>query len=181
MKKIYSLLAMVAFATAPVYLQAQGITADSIKSQLVRDWERAKTYTNLYLNAMPADKYTTKAADSIRTFSQQMLHLASGTIGLVSNGTDAQRISLGFNLERSPGAQSKDSVTYYVNTSYDFAINAIKNMDASKLGDRVKRGNLDQSKFSWLLKAFEHQTHHRGQCTIYIRAQGIKPPNEMLF
>lgn len=181
MKKIYAILVIVVFATAPVCLRAQGITTDSIKAQLVKDWERAKTYTNAYLNAMPADKYSTKAADSIRTFAQQMLHLASGTVGLVSNGTDAQRITLGFNLERSSGAQSKDSVTYYVNTSYDFAINAIKNMDASKLGDHVKRGNFDETKFSWLLKAFEHQTHHRGQCTIYIRAQGIKPPNEMLF
>jgi uncharacterized damage-inducible protein DinB len=181
MKKIYALLVIATFATVPVCLQAQGLSTDSIKAQMIKDWERAKTYTNAYLNAMPADKYSTRAADSIRTFAQQMLHLASGTVGLVSNGTDAQRISLGFNLERSTGAQSKDSVTYYVNTSYDFAINAIKNMDASKLGDHVKRGNFDETKFSWLLKAFEHQTHHRGQCTIYIRAQGIKPPNEMLF
>ncbi|HET9745897.1 MAG TPA: DinB family protein [Chitinophagaceae bacterium] len=30
-------------------------------------------------------------------------------------------------------------------------------------------------------KAFEHQNHHRGQTTIYIRAQGIKPPEERLF
>jgi hypothetical protein len=181
MKKIHALLIITVFATVPVCLEAQGIQTDSIKAQMIKDWERAKTYTNAYLNAMPADKYSTRAADSIRTFAQQMLHLASGTVGLVSNGTDAQRISLGFNLERSTGAQSKDSVTYYVNTSYDFAINAIKNMDVSKLGDHVKRGNFDETKFSWLLKAFEHQTHHRGQCTIYIRAQGIKPPNEMLF
>jgi uncharacterized damage-inducible protein DinB len=181
MKKISALMIIAAFATVPVCLQAQDITTDAIRTQLVKDWERAKTYTNAYLNAMPADKYNTKAADSIRTFAQQMLHLASGTVGLVSNGTDAQRITLGFNLERSAGAQSKDSVVYYVNTSYDFAINAIKNMDATKLGDHVKRGNFDETKLSWLMKAFEHQTHHRGQCTIYIRAQGIRPPNEMLF
>nr|WP_324497299.1 DinB family protein [Haliscomenobacter sp.] len=32
-----------------------------------------------------------------------------------------------------------------------------------------------------MLKAFEYQTHHRGQTTIYIRLLGIKPPNEKLF
>lgn len=181
MKKICSVLIIAVLFVAPVCIHAQDFTSEAIKAQLVKDWERAKTYTNAYLNAMPADKYTTKVTDSIRTFSQQMLHLAGGTVGLVSNGTDVPRIPMGSNLERSPGAQSKDSVTYYVNASYDFAINAIKNMDASKLGDRVKRGNFDETKFSWLLKAFEHQTHHRGQCTIYIREQGIKPPNEMLF
>ncbi len=30
-------------------------------------------------------------------------------------------------------------------------------------------------------KAFEHQTHHRGQCMIYLRFLGIEPPHEILF
>ena len=34
---------------------------------------------------------------------------------------------------------------------------------------------------SWIMKAHEHQTHHRGQCTIYIRLQGVRPPAEKLF
>jgi uncharacterized damage-inducible protein DinB len=37
------------------------------------------------------------------------------------------------------------------------------------------------TRYAWLLAAFEHQTHHRGQTTIYIRLQGIRPPNERLF
>jgi uncharacterized damage-inducible protein DinB len=32
-----------------------------------------------------------------------------------------------------------------------------------------------------MLKTFEHQTHHRGQTTIYIRLLGIRPPQEKLF
>jgi uncharacterized damage-inducible protein DinB len=178
MKKIYFLLMMVMSIAAAT---AQGVSPDSIKAQMVKDWERAKVYTQAYLSAMPADKYGARAVDSVRTFSEQMLHLASGTIGLVANGTGAQRIFPGFNMEKSAGAQNKDSVSYYVNASYDFAINAIKNMDGNKLWEHLKRGNFDETKYSWILKAFEHQSHHRGQCTIYIRLQGIKPPNEMLF
>ncbi|GAC1440195.1 MAG: hypothetical protein NVSMB63_06330 [Sediminibacterium sp.] len=162
-------------------LSAQAIQPDSLKWQLVKDWERAKTYTNEYLAAMPADKYGARAVDSIRSFSEQMLHLAGGNIGLISNGTGKPRIFSGFNMEKSAGAQSRDSVTYYVNASYDYAIDAIKNMDASQLGERVKRGPFNETRFAWLMKAFEHQGHHRGQCTIYIRLQGIKPPNEKLF
>jgi uncharacterized damage-inducible protein DinB len=30
-------------------------------------------------------------------------------------------------------------------------------------------------------KAFEHQTHHRGQTTVYLRLKGVTPPNEKLF
>ena len=181
MKKRFSLLMVVMVIMTALTVKAQGVPPDSITAQLVKDWERAKVYTNAYLTAMPADKYNKRAVDSIRSFSEQMLHLASGNIGLSANGSGAQRIFPGFNMEKSAGAQGMDSVTYYVNASYDFVISSLKNMDASKLWEHVKRGPFDETRFAWLLKAFEHQTHHRGQCTIYIRLQGIKPPNEMLL
>ena len=160
---------------------AQTVAPDSLKTQLIKDWERAKAYTAEYLAAMPADKYTAKPVEGIRSFSEQMLHLAQGSIGLSANGTGKTRIFPGYNMEKSATAQTKDSVSYYVNASYDFAIEGIKAMDANKLGELVKRGNFNESRLSWIMKGFEHQTHHRGQCTIYIRLQGVTPPNERLF
>lgn len=182
MRNVTSFLSILFFMNFGILsVNAQGIHPDSIKAQLVRDWERAKSYTNEYLTTMPADKYNARAVDSIRSFAEQMLHLSMGTIGLINNGTGATRIFPGYNMEKSASAQSRDSVTYYVNASYDFAINSIKNMDASKLGEHIKRGPYDESRFAWIMKAFEHQSHHRGQCTIYIRLQGIRPPNERLL
>lgn len=180
-KLLICLFILMLFNIGSHSLYAQELDAASIKSQLVKDWERAKAYTDDYLSAMPANKYGSRAVDSVRSFAEQMLHLAAGTIGLVANGSGKPRIFPGFNMEKSAGAQNKDSVTYYVDASYDFAIEAVKHMDVSKLGEHVKRGNFDETRFSWLLKAFEHQGHHRGQCTIYIRLQGITPPNERLF
>ena len=65
--------------------------------------------------------------------------------------------------------------------SYDFALRSLRNMDASKMDSLIKRGNYETNQFGWLNKAFEHQTHHRAQTTIYLRMKGIKPPNEKLF
>jgi len=162
-------------------ISAQAQIGETIKQQLIRDWERAKAYTKEYLDAMPKDKYGFRAQDSIRTFAQQMLHLAQANMGLSSNGTGKERIWVGRNLEQTASAQSADSVTYFVMASYDFAIDGIKNMDIAKFEEKNKRGNFDETRLAWLLKAFEHQTHHRGQTTIYIRLLGIKPPNEKLF
>ncbi len=66
---------------------AQAISGDSIKAQFVRDWVRAKDYTLDYLNTMPADKYSFKAVDSIRSFAQQMLHLSQGNVNLIGLAT----------------------------------------------------------------------------------------------
>jgi uncharacterized damage-inducible protein DinB len=161
--------------------KAQLLSSEDIKTQFIKDWERAKSYTLEYLNTVPADKYSFKAVDSIRSFAQQMLHLAQGNVNLISNGTGQEHIFSGRNLDASPGALAKDSVLYYVSESYDFAITGIKNLDASKLGEITGSGNFKQTRFAWILKAFEHQTHHRGQATIYIRLLGIRPPNERLF
>ena len=163
------------------FLSVNAQLGEGVKAQLVKDWERAKAYTKEYLDAMPKDKYNFRAQDSVRTFAQQMLHLAQANMGLSANGTGKDRIWQGRLLENTTTAQTPDSVNYFVMASYDFAIEGIKSMDVSKLEEKNKRGNFDETRYAWLLKAFEHQTHHRGQTTIYIRLLGIKPPNEKLF
>lgn len=177
MRKL-SLLVLTLFSITTINSQALN---ETLKAQFIKDWERAKEYTNEYLNAMPADKYSFKAQDSVRSFAQQMLHLAQANMGLSANATGKQRIWQGRRLEQNPSAQSKDSVVYYVNASYDFVIEGIKEMDFSKLEEKTGQGNFANTRLAWLLKVFEHQTHHRGQTTIYIRLVGIKPPNEKLF
>lgn len=176
MKRLFTL----ALVLSGLAASAQEMTGDSIKAQFVRDWQRAEAYTLSYLNTMPADKYSFKAVDSIRSFAQQMLHLASANVFLIGIATGEMPDFSVNGLEGRESAQSKDSVMYYVTKSYDFAIAGIEKLDPSKYGEVV--GNrVKVTRFAWLLKAFEHQTHHRGQCTIYIRLQGIRPPNERLF
>lgn len=174
-----ALLFSATFLLFCVTIQAQ--FNESVKAQLVKEWERAKTYTLEYLDAMPKDKYGFKAQDSIRSFAQQMLHLAQDIVIMVSIGTSKERIWQGQILEQRSSAQTVDSVSYFVRAGYDYGIDAIQNMDASKFEEKVKRRNFEETRFAWLLKAFEHQTHHRGQTTIYIRLLGIKPPPEKLF
>jgi uncharacterized damage-inducible protein DinB len=154
---------------------------ESVKVQLAKEWQRARAYTLEYLDAMPIDKYGFKAQDSIRSFAQQMLHLAQDIVIMTSYGTGKQRMWEGQILEQRPSAQAADSVKYFVTASYDYGIDAIQNMDASKFEEKVKSRSFEETRFAWLLKAFEHQTHHRGQTTIYLRLAGIKPPPEKLF
>lgn len=157
---------------------------------MLKDWQRAKAYTQEYLDAMPATQYGFHAVDSIRSFAEQMLHLAFSNVALVTVGTSVadssiQKMFLARNLEKSGGAQARDSVAYYINTSYDFVIKAIKNFNFARLDEvvtqRTQGGIRTETRLAWMMKAFEHQTHHRGQCTIYIRLLGIRPPAEKLF
>lgn len=159
--------------------RTQSLSTSDIKGLMVKDWERAKLFTIDYLNAMPAEKYSFKAVDSIRSFGAQMLHLAWVNVAIVGLATGqaplpwAQR-----SLQSRKSAENKDSVFYYVSQSYDYCINAVKNLDISKWGEKVKFQEYEGTRFDFINKVFEHQTHMRGQTTIYIRLQGIRPPQE---
>jgi len=123
--------------------------------------------------------------DSIRSFAEQMLHLAAANGGLVFIATGAGYPFASQNFEKSPALQNKDSVWYFVNTSYDFAIRAVQQLDFNKMTEVVSwnlpMGRRSETRLAWLLKAFEHQTHHRAQCAIYLLLMGVKPPAEKLF
>lgn len=175
-----SLLLLVMAPSSKIH--AQALKSEDIKAQMVNDWERAKAYTIDYLNTMPADKYSFKAVDSIRSFAQQMLHLSQGNIFLMSQATDQKPLAFVMSdMEHSSTAQQKDSVMYYVVASYDYCIDAVKGSDVNKWGEKKKLHTYEATRWDLMMKAFEHQTHHRGQATIYIRLQGIRPPQERLF
>jgi uncharacterized damage-inducible protein DinB len=177
-------LLLLTILTMPIFsaINSQTINLDDVKAQMVKDWERAKAYTVDYLNTMPADKYSFRAVDSIRSFANQMLHLAGGNAFLMSTALGTKPPAwLSQTLELSPTAQDKDSVMYYVTASYDYCIDAVKNSDTKKWHEKTKFFRFEETRFAMLNKTFEHQGHHRGQTTIYIRLQGIKPPEERLF
>ena len=115
----------------------------------------------------------------MRSFAGQMLHLSDAIYMFVGTATDVAPTAK--DLEKSNDV-AKASVTEKVLAAYDFAINAIKNAPDAKLAETVKLfGRFDMTKGQAIDKAFEHQTHHRGQATVYIRLAGATPPQEKLF
>lgn len=185
MKKIFLPAVFCCLFAIACYTDAnsQTLTTADVKAQMVKDWKRAKAYTIDYLNTMPADKYSFRPVDSIRSFAQQMLHLANGNVFLMNTAAAIPPLPwLSFGLENRPSAQSKDSVMYYINASYDYCINAVKNSDVNKWGEKMKMfDRYEATRWAMMNKTFEHQDHHRGQTTIYIRLNGIRPPQERLF
>jgi len=154
---------------------------------MVKDWERAKNYTKAYLDSADDKSIAFKASDKTpRTFGNQMLHLAEGNYGLVKPGTGkATDITWG-SLEGNSAYATKADVSGAVMASYDYVIGALRDLNDTQLSDTVAVElfpgfNVSMTKEMYFNKAFEHQTHHRGQTAQYLRAQGKRPPEEMLF
>ena len=150
--------------------------------QMVADWERAKSYTQAYLNACTDEVVNFKPTSETRSFGQQMLHLSEANYNLGSIATGKPSPITWGALEKSDQYKTKAALTKAVLDSYDFLIAAAKEMNEQKMAETVKVfDKFEMSREVALSKTFEHQTHHRGQTTVYIRLAGAKPPQEKLF
>jgi uncharacterized damage-inducible protein DinB len=147
----------------------------------VKEWTRARDYTKEYLDAMPEDGCSFKPTPEIRSFAEQMLHLAAANYSIGSRALGVASPMQGKDMEKMTELQSKAALTKAVGDSYDFVINSIKATPDSKLDERVAASGFNRPRAQLLAAAFEHQTHHRGQTTIYLRLKGVKPPQEKLF
>jgi uncharacterized damage-inducible protein DinB len=186
MKKTKTLLMAIALVVAVSLLAAFNTNDRTERSSekiaaMVADWERAKAYTLEYLNASTDEVINFKPTPDMRTFGQQMLHIAEANYNLVAAASGkASPVTFG-TLEKSDKFKTKDAVTKEVMASYDFAIAAAKEMTEPKMTEMIKVFNFDLTRGAAMEKTFEHQTHHRGQTTVYLRLKGLTPPNEKLF
>ncbi len=155
--------------------------AQTSVNDMVKEWERAKAYTKEYLDTMPEAGYALKPTPEMRSFAEQMLHLTDANYGIVSTVT-GEKSPVGFGESEKTTDKSKANVTKLVMDGYDFVINNIKKLTPEQLNENIKLfGRFDLTKGMAVAKCFEHQTHHRGQTTVYLRLAGAKPPQEKLF
>ncbi len=152
-----------------------------VDSTLLKDWLRAKAYTLEYLEAMPESGYALKPTPEMRSFAEQMLHFTDANYGFGSAALGiASPVERGA-MEKTAD-KSKANVIKLVMGGYDFVIDGLKKVTPAQLAESTKLfGRFEMSRKEALDKAFEHQTHHRGQTTVYIRLAGAKPPQEKLF
>ena len=155
--------------------------AQTSATDMSKEWERAKAYTKEYLDTMPEAGYAMKPTPEMRSFAEQMLHLTDANYAFAAAAT-GEKSPVGFGESEKATDKSKTNVTKLVMDGYDFVINSIKKMTPVQLSENVKLfERFDMTKGMAIAKCFEHQTHHRGQTTVYIRLAGAKPPQEKLF
>lgn len=152
---------------------------------LVSEWTRARLGVKEYIEAMPEDAIGFKPTPEIRSFAEQMLHLAGGNYMFASVAAGKEN-PWDFTKGKDPVnvpefKQSKAALLKFVMDSYDFTIDAVKGLNTAQLDEMVQLFSMKMPRHMVLTKGIEHAAHHRGQTTIYLRLKGITPPSERLF
>ena len=150
-----------------------------------------KAFTLEIAEAMPADKYTFRPHDSVRSFGEQMAHIGMSSkflLGMFINGqpmpTDPEVFANIGKMEKEMGT-SKEACIKSITEAFDEIIATHEAMDAESLKESFTIPfDPNQPKFS-KEKGFqfisEHIAHHRGQALVSLRMQGIKSPAYRLY
>jgi len=180
MKKVSLLFTVLALSFVSSSLFAQ-----FTQSQMIAEWQRAKLYTKAFLDAMPEDGYGFKPTPEIRSFAQQMLHLSDANYMFAAVASDKPNpvgeTLAAHNVNEKTVSPTKEAVTKAVMDSYDWLITTLQNMAPDQMQETTKFGKHEITRGGLYAKAFEHQTHIRGQTTIYLRLKGVTPPAEVLW
>ena len=153
------------------------MTTQDLNNRLMAN---AKAYTKRYLDAMPAEDYNFKPSPEIRSFAQQMLHLADANYYFIS-AVNCKPSPIGAVSLEQTIEPTKEATVKAVLDSYDYFIQVLSQITQDQLLEMVKCGDLEIPKGAAFVKAYEHQAHHRGQAVIYLRLKGIIPPDGVIF
>lgn len=152
----------------------------AIVKETEHNWKRARKWTLDYIDAMPENAMAFKPTPEIRSFAEQMLHLAFWNYALAESvgGKVSPYGKKQETLEQREDVKAKGALRKVVEESYDNLLAAISGLDEAKMLEQVSFFNTKMTRLTILAYALDHQAHHRGQTTIYIRLKGITPPPE---
>jgi uncharacterized damage-inducible protein DinB len=146
-----------------------------MKAQSIFDLQDLqKKFTSL-ADAIPAEKYTWRPSDGVRSFSELFLHVSSANYGIP--GMMGVPMPAGFDgktFEKSTTDKAK--VIEQLNKSFTSAIASVQAMSNADFAKAEKKLGPDANDGDVVYLLVTHAHEHLGQSIAYARQNGIIPP-----
>ena len=155
---------------------AQAHPESGIRAEFLHEWEALEQKVVGLAEAIPAEQYSWRPSEGVRSISEALLHIAAGN----------------YNLPRRLGAESpegfqargydtsmteKSDVVTAVRASFDHVRRAVLNMQDSEAEDTFDWfGGRQNTKRGLLTFLNIHASEHLGQLIAYARMNDIVPP-----
>jgi uncharacterized damage-inducible protein DinB len=182
MRRLSLLTACLALAVTAAPTLGQDPDPDAAwTAALAADLQRVGDRLGQLAEAVPADKYSWRPADGVRTVSEVYMHIA-GANTLLPAGLGAAPPA-GLTIPENPfdlatewerNVTAKDDVVAKLKESFVYATQAAPTVQ--DLGAQVEPFGFPASKRTYLLILLTHAHEHLGQSIAYARSIGVTPP-----
>ena len=124
--------------------------------------------------AMPAEKYTWRPSEGVRSVAEVYLHVAAGNFGLTALAGVPPKPGFKFQgYEKS--TTDKPQIIAQLNESFEFAENGISSLSDADLAKPIKWPDYP-TVGDLILHIVAHAHEHLGQSIAYARMNGVVPP-----
>lgn len=172
--KSLPLMILLFCSTLTVYAQDRTPKTDFTKMYLPV-WLEARAHCLAVARVMPADKYNYQPTEVSKTFGEQMVHIAY-TIPLLT-----KRYVQGMDVKPNrPDASkmTKAEIIRLLEEGFDYTTEIIYTIEQAQLDETTvmyHSGNTVSRAFA-LFYVQDHMANHRAKSNLYVRMNGIKPP-----
>lgn len=131
-----------------------------MKQQILSTLANSQSYTMAVADAMPDSNYNFKPVGGGWNFRELMHHIAYGIDWWMDNHIKGNKVE----WDQPDTPANKKEITKNLEKSFGSLIATI---EKQKLSDEAVQG---------FHATMDHITHHRGQAVVYLRCNGINPP-----
>jgi len=137
-------------------------------------WTKSKEYFMEFAKAMPEDKYGFKPTEEVMSFAEQVLHDIGGNFWFFATlkGEKPPKPEEALKAE----GKTKADIIKLVEEADAYGDEFFNGLTETIAHEEAKMGENAIAKWKLILFSFDHITHHRGQLVVYLRLNGIKPP-----
>jgi uncharacterized damage-inducible protein DinB len=177
---LFAAVLALAAGAVPTFAQEADPNADWTGA-LVADLARVGDRLVQLAEAIPADQYSWRPTEGVRTVSEVYMHVVGANM-LLPSGLGAASPA-GLTIPENPfdlatewerSVTQKDAVVAKLKESFAYAAQAVPTI--SDLGAEVEPFGFKASKRTYLLILLTHGHEHLGQSIAYARSIGVTPP-----
>ncbi len=173
--KNYTWYLFIATILLPLSSFAQEINSNSgFISDVNNDFKESREKIISLAEAIPQDKYTWRPADSVRSVSEVLMHIAGSNYFLMSFAG----IKVPENSSEDVGKNviQKDAIIDKLKNSFDDLSKNLQTLNTTDLDKQVKMFGKNTSVRNVIFTEMGHLHEHLGQLIAYARMNGIVPP-----
>ena len=177
MNRLHFLKNLLATSLLPASVLARHADLESeaqrVRRELLEAWARSETLTLITATQMPAESYDFKYTPEAMTFAEQWRHCCQFTTTLL-----AERLGIvdPYKKDRDLSkAVTKQQVVEEIKALYSFMRQTITAIPDAKLFEQAEFVGGRIPNWRYLYAMDNHIIHHRGQCMVYLRMNGVTP------
>jgi uncharacterized damage-inducible protein DinB len=146
-----------------------------LSADIKKDYKNVKDYFMRAAERMPEADYGFRPSPDVRSFGQQVAHVADDQYNLCAPAKGETRKASYTDIESR--LSKKGDLLGALKEAFEYCDGAYDALTDASGAEIVKFANLDRTRFAMLNWNLWHTWEHYGNVVVYLRMKGIVPPS----